>query len=90
MTLTGLAERADEGGVGVDLGHAHRRTATALLDADDLRGVVLAGHSYAGIVVTAVADPAPRADRAGGFYVDSGPAPDGVSLSAIRRRAACT
>jgi pimeloyl-ACP methyl ester carboxylesterase len=79
ITLTGLAERAGEGGTGVDL-DTHIADVTDLLDAEDLRDVVLAGHSYAGIVVTGVADRRPdRVARV--VYVDSGPAPDGVSSS---------
>jgi pimeloyl-ACP methyl ester carboxylesterase len=79
VTLTGLAERSDQGGPGVDL-DTHIADITGLLDAEDLQDVVLAGHSYAGIVVTGVADRRPdRVARV--VYVDSGPAPDGVSSS---------
>jgi len=79
VTLTGLAERAADGGPDVDL-DTHIADITALLDREDLHDVVLAGHSYAGIVVTGVADRRPdRVARV--VYVDSGPAPDGVSSS---------
>ncbi len=79
VTLTGLAERAVEGGPHVDL-DTHIDDVIGLIDAEDLHDVVLAGHSYAGIVVTGVADRRP--DRiARVVYVDSGPAPDGVSSS---------
>ncbi len=79
VTLTGLAERAAEGGTGVDL-DTHIADVTGLLDAEDLHDVVLVGHSYAGIVVTGAADRRPnRIARV--VYVDSGPAPDGVSSS---------
>jgi pimeloyl-ACP methyl ester carboxylesterase len=77
VTLPGLAERAEEGGSGTDL-EAHIDDVVALLDQHDLNGVILAGHSYAGIVVTGVADRRPdRVARV--VYVDSGPAPDGVA-----------
>jgi pimeloyl-ACP methyl ester carboxylesterase len=79
LTLTGLAERSSEGGPGVDL-DTHIADVTTLLDGEDLHDVVLAGHSYAGIVVTGAADRRP--DRIGRVvYVDSGPAPHGVSSS---------
>jgi len=74
VTLTGLAERAAEGGTHVNL-DTHINDVIGLIDAEDLHDVVLAGHSYAGIVVTGVADRRP--DRiARVVYVDSGPAPD--------------
>jgi pimeloyl-ACP methyl ester carboxylesterase len=79
ISLTGLAERADAAGPHVNL-DTHIADVTALLDAEDLHDVVLVGHSYAGIVVTGAADRRP--DRiARVIYVDSGPAPNGVSSS---------
>src|SRR5258705_4107277 len=45
---------------------------------EDLRDVILVGHSYAGTVVTAAADRSH--DRVAQLiYVDSGPLPDGVA-----------
>ncbi len=79
VTLTGLADRADAAGPDVDL-DTHIADVTSVLDDGDLRDVVLVGHSYAGIVVTGAADRRPdRVARV--VYVDSGPAPDGVSSS---------
>jgi len=54
-TLTGLGERAHLASrdVGLD---THVADVLGLLEAEDLTGVVLVGHSYAGMVVTGVAD----------------------------------
>jgi pimeloyl-ACP methyl ester carboxylesterase len=58
-TLTGLSDRAHllNPAVGLD---THVRDVVELLDAEDLHDVVLVGHSYAGQVVTAVADRRPE------------------------------
>lgn len=58
-TLTGLSERAHllSPLVGLD---THAEDVVRLLDVLDLREVVLVGHSYAGQVVTAVADRRPE------------------------------
>jgi pimeloyl-ACP methyl ester carboxylesterase len=59
-TLTGLSERAHllSPQVGLD---THVEDVVRLIDVLDLREVVLVGHSYAGQVVTAVADRRPDA-----------------------------
>jgi pimeloyl-ACP methyl ester carboxylesterase len=59
-TLTGLSERAHliSPTVGLD---THVEDVVRLLDVLDLRDVVLVGHSYAGQLVTAVADRRPDA-----------------------------
>jgi pimeloyl-ACP methyl ester carboxylesterase len=49
-----------------------------LLEYEDRREVVLVGHSYAGIVVTGLADRVPER-IAQVVYLDSGPVPDGVA-----------
>ena len=49
-----------------------------LVDFEDLHDVVLVGHSYAGLVVTAVADRIPER-IAVLAYLDSGPVPDGAA-----------
>jgi pimeloyl-ACP methyl ester carboxylesterase len=54
-TLTGLGERAHLASREVGL-ETHVADVLGVLEAEDLSGVVLAGHSYAGMVVTAVAD----------------------------------
>jgi pimeloyl-ACP methyl ester carboxylesterase len=78
VTLTGLGERAGQGGPGVDL-DTHIGDVVELIRDRDLRDVVLLGHSYAGIVVTGVADRAPER-LAKVVYLESGPVPDGVAF----------
>ena len=57
-TLTGLAERAGELTPEVGLS-THVDDVAGLLEAEDLRDVTLVGHSYAGAVITGVADRCP-------------------------------
>ena len=77
VTLTGLAEREHLATPDVDL-ETHITDVTNLLRYEDLHDVILVGHSYGGVVVTAVADRMP--DRVAQLtYVDSGPLPDGVA-----------
>jgi pimeloyl-ACP methyl ester carboxylesterase len=61
-TLTGVSDRAHllSPAVGLD---THVRDVVALLDAEGSSDVVLVGHSYAGQVVTGVADERPEAIR---------------------------
>jgi len=54
-TLTGLGERAHLARPGIDL-DLHVQDVVALLEMEDLREVVLLGHSYGGMVVTSVAE----------------------------------
>ena len=54
-TYTGLGERAHLGHVDVSL-DTHIQDVVAVLEAEDLTGVHLIGHSYGGMVATAVAD----------------------------------
>jgi pimeloyl-ACP methyl ester carboxylesterase len=61
-TLTGLGERSHLLSRAVDL-DLHIRDVVALLRFEDLRDVVLVGHSYGGMVITGVGDRA--ADRIG-------------------------
>lgn len=78
VTLTGLAERAGEGGPQVDL-ETHIADLTSLVTGADLREVVLVAHSGAGIAVTGAADRvAERIRRV--VYLDSGPGVDGRSV----------
>lgn len=77
VTLTGLGERAHLGGPHVNL-DTHIADVVNLLRYEDLRDVLLVGHSYAGNVITCVADQAP--ERIGRLvYVDTWPLPDGVA-----------
>jgi pimeloyl-ACP methyl ester carboxylesterase len=57
-TLTGLGERAHLASRDIDL-DTHIADVLGEIEAEDLSEVVLVGHSYGGIVVTAVADRAP-------------------------------
>ena len=77
VTLTGLGERVHLGGPQVNL-DTHIADVVNLLRYEELREVVLAGHSYAGTVIAAVADQVPeRIARL--VYVDTWPLPDGVA-----------
>jgi pimeloyl-ACP methyl ester carboxylesterase len=58
-TLTGLGERAHLLTPAVDL-ETHVRDVLGLLDCEDVTDAVLVGHSYGGMVVTAVADRTPE------------------------------
>lgn len=55
VTLTGCGERAHLLEPGIDL-DTHIEDVAGLIEAEELRRVVLVGHSYAGIVITGVAD----------------------------------
>ncbi len=74
-TLTGLGERAHLAHRGIDL-EAHIEDVAAVLAYEELREVVLVGHSYAGMVITGVAERA--ADRLAQLvYLDAGVPRDG-------------
>jgi pimeloyl-ACP methyl ester carboxylesterase len=75
VTLTGVGERRAEARPGVDL-DTHTDDVVKVIEGDDLHDVVLVGHSYGGLPVTAAAERIPeRVARV--VYVDSGPLPDG-------------
>jgi pimeloyl-ACP methyl ester carboxylesterase len=77
-SLTGLGERSHLVGPHVDL-HLHCRDVAALLHYEDLRDVILVGHSYGGMVITGAADLA--ADRVGKLvYLDAANPVNGQSL----------
>jgi pimeloyl-ACP methyl ester carboxylesterase len=77
-TLTGVGERSHLLRPGIDL-DLHIRDVTALLHYEDLRDVILTGHSYGGMVVTGVADRAPgRVGRL--VYLDAANPANGQSL----------
>jgi pimeloyl-ACP methyl ester carboxylesterase len=76
VTLTGLGERSHLAGPEVDL-DTYVSDIVNLVEFEDLHDVVLVGHSYGGLPVTAVADRIP--ERIGLLaYLDSGPVPDGT------------
>jgi pimeloyl-ACP methyl ester carboxylesterase len=77
-TMTGLGERSHLLRPGIDLDH-HIRDIVAVLQYEDLRDVILVGHSYGGMVITGVADRA--ADRVGRIvYLDAANPVNGQSL----------
>jgi pimeloyl-ACP methyl ester carboxylesterase len=78
VTLTGLGERVHLASPEVDL-ETHITDVVNLIEFENLHDVVLLGHSYAGLVVTGVADRVP--DRISQLvYLDTGPLPDGIAL----------
>jgi pimeloyl-ACP methyl ester carboxylesterase len=78
LTLTGLGERVHLATPEVDL-ETHVSDVVNLLDYEDLEDAVLVGHSYAGIVVTGVADRRPERLNAV-VYFDASPLPGGMAL----------
>ena len=77
-TLTGLSERAHLAGPHVDL-DLHIQDIAAVLHYEDLRDVILVGHSYGGMVITGVGGRA--ADRVGKLvYLDAANPENGQSL----------
>jgi len=80
-TLTGLGERAHLLSRDVNL-TTHIQDVVALLEAEELSGVVLVGHSYGGIVITGVAARAKSRLRQL-VYLDSSIAEDGMSWSDV-------
>jgi pimeloyl-ACP methyl ester carboxylesterase len=81
VTLTGLGERAHLAAPEVDL-ETHITDVVNLVEFEDLHEIVLLGHSYAGLVVTGVADRIPeRISQL--VYLDTAPLPDGTALIEI-------
>jgi pimeloyl-ACP methyl ester carboxylesterase len=77
-SLTGLGERSHLMGADVDL-DMHVTDVTELLHYEDLRDVILVGHSYGGMVITGVADRATA--RIGDLvYLDAANPTNGQSL----------
>jgi pimeloyl-ACP methyl ester carboxylesterase len=77
-TLTGLGERSHLLRPGIDL-DVHIDDVVALLHYEDLRDVILVGHSYGGMVITGIADRA--AARIGRLvYLDAANPVNGQSL----------
>ena len=80
-TLTGLGERSHLLSADVDL-DMHITDVTAVLHYEDLRDVILVGHSYGGMVITGVADRA--SDRVGRLvYLDAANPVNGQSLKDV-------
>jgi pimeloyl-ACP methyl ester carboxylesterase len=79
ITLTGLGERVHLARLEVDL-ETHITDVVNTIAWGDLDDVILAGHSYAGIVVTGVADRIPdRVEQL--VYVDAAPFTDGMAMT---------
>jgi pimeloyl-ACP methyl ester carboxylesterase len=77
-TLSGLGERSNLLSPVIDL-DLHIRDVVAVLHYEDLRDVILVGHSYGGMVITGAADRA--ADRIGRVvYLDAANPENGQSL----------
>jgi pimeloyl-ACP methyl ester carboxylesterase len=83
MTLTGLGDRVHLARADVDL-ETHIADVVNLLDYEALEDAVLVGHSYAGTVVTAVADRRPQRLNAV-VYLDTSPLPDGTAIADVQR-----
>jgi pimeloyl-ACP methyl ester carboxylesterase len=78
ITLTGLGERVHLARPEVDL-DTHITDVVNTITVNDLENVILAGHSYAGIVVTGVADRVPER-LAQLVYVDAAPFQNGMAF----------
>lgn len=78
VTLTGLGERAHLAHKETNL-DTHATDVVNLIKYNELENVYLAGHSYAGVVITQVADIIPE-KIAKLIYVDTAPLPDGAAL----------
>jgi pimeloyl-ACP methyl ester carboxylesterase len=77
LTLTGVADRAHLLGPGADL-DTHVEDIVRLAEVEDLHDIVLVGHSYGGLPVSAAA--LRLRDRIRSVvYVDSGPLPEGTT-----------
>jgi pimeloyl-ACP methyl ester carboxylesterase len=79
ITLTGLGERVHLARPEVDL-ETHITDVVNTIQWNDLDAVILAGHSYAGSVITGVADRIPERIQQL-VYVDSAPLADGMAMT---------
>jgi pimeloyl-ACP methyl ester carboxylesterase len=78
LTLTGVADKKHLSSPDVNL-DTHTSDVVNFIEYEGLSDVVLVGHSYAGLVITAVADRlSPKLAKL--IYVDTAPLPNGVSL----------
>jgi pimeloyl-ACP methyl ester carboxylesterase len=78
ITLTGLGERVHLAQPEIDL-DTHIRDVVNVFEFEDLADAILVGHSYAGAVVTGVADRV-AARIAQLVYLDAAPLADGMAL----------
>lgn len=89
LTLTGLGDRAHLHSPDINL-DTHIQDVIAYLDMEDLKDIVLVGHSYAGMVITGVAERVPQRIKSM-VYLDAFVPENGKSLVdyvAENRRAA--
>jgi len=77
-SLTGCGDRKHTATADTDL-ETHIADIVNLMEYDDLTDVILAGHSYGGMVITGVADRVPERIREL-VYLDAAHPTDGVSL----------
>lgn len=82
VTLTGLGERVHLARRDVDL-ETHIADVVNLLDFEAIEDAVLVGHSYAGIVVTGVADRRPERLHAV-VYLDTSPLANGAAIADVQ------
>ena len=80
-THTGVGERAHQGGENITL-ETHIRDVCGCIEAEELSGVILCGHSYGGMVITGVADRMPKQIRTL-VYLDAFLPEHGQSLSSL-------
>ncbi len=83
VTLTGLGDRVHLAREDVDL-ETHIEDVVNLLDYEALDDVVLVGHSYAGTVITAVANRRPQRLNAV-VYLDTSPLPNGTAIADVQQ-----
>jgi pimeloyl-ACP methyl ester carboxylesterase len=86
VTLTGLGDRSHLATPQVDL-DTYLADVVNLVEVEDLHDVILVGHSYAGHVVTGVADRIPERISLLA-YLDSGPSQDGAAFIDLQPPAA--
>jgi pimeloyl-ACP methyl ester carboxylesterase len=81
LSLTGVADRSHLLGPGADLG-THTEDIVRLAEIEDLRDIVLVGHSYGGMPVSTAA--LRLRDRIKAVvYADSGPLPEGTTHASL-------
>ena len=84
-THTGVGERAHQAAENITL-ETHIRDVAGCIEAEEIRDIILVGHSYGGMVITGVADR--MADRIKALvYLDAFVPGDGDSLMALLQKA---
>jgi len=84
-THTGVGERAHQAGEDITL-ETHIRDVAGCIEAEEIKDIILVGHSYGGMVITGLADR--MADRIKALvYLDAFVPDDGESLMALLHKA---